>query len=112
MEKQTLHATSFQYNENGKSYDVTFHANKGFSSLATSRLTADSVANEKVQKAYVALMPYETKIMEWLSQSSDNGQKYLENPILAIQNADIGIPQDVIQMIKEASDVLLTTIKK
>ncbi|MBL3550496.1 MULTISPECIES: hypothetical protein [Chryseobacterium] len=112
MEKQTLTETSFQFNENGKSYDVSFHANKGFSSMITSNITSDSTVNKKIQEAFVALMPYENRIIEWISRSADNGQQYVENPMKAMQDANIGIPQDVIQMVKEASDILLTTLKK
>ncbi|WP_288436074.1 hypothetical protein [uncultured Chryseobacterium sp.] len=49
MDTHTLNETSFQFTENGKSYDVTFHANKGFSSFAASEFTQDPAVNEKVR---------------------------------------------------------------
>ncbi|MBE4947963.1 hypothetical protein [Chryseobacterium culicis] len=112
MDTHTLNETSFQFTENGKSYDVTFHANKGFSSFAASEFTQDPAVNEKVRQAYIALMPHENKIIEWISQSPDNGRKYIENPVQAMENANMGIPQDIIQMIKNASELLVTTLKK
>ncbi len=112
MDTHTLNETSFQFTENGKSYDVTFHVNKGFSSFAASEFTQDPAVNEKVRQAYIALMPYENKIIEWISQSPDNGRKYIENPVQAMENANMGIPQDIIQMIKNASELLVTTLKK
>ncbi|WP_288436072.1 hypothetical protein [uncultured Chryseobacterium sp.] len=47
-----------------------------------------------------------------MSQSPDNGRKYIENPVQAMENANMGIPQDIIQMIKNASELLVTTLKK
>ncbi|WP_126651720.1 hypothetical protein [Chryseobacterium aureum] len=112
MDTHTLNETSFQCTENGKSYEVTFHANKGFSSLASSEFTHDQAVNEKVRQAYIALMPYENSIIEWIAKSPENGQKYIENPVQAMESANMGIPQDIIQMIKNASDLLVTTLKK
>lgn len=108
MEKPNLNTASCSFTENEKSYDVTFHTNKGFASLASAGLES----NEKVQQAYLALLPYESKILEWISSSPENGKKYMENPIMSIENSNVEIPQEIIEKVKEASESLLQTFNK
>lgn len=108
MNKETSNSSSFNFEENGNTFEVTFHANKGFSDLAVATLNSNDTMNERLQEAYIGLLPYEGKIIQWLSESQEHNRQYLENPIQAIENASLGIPQEIINTIKEVSNQLLT----
>lgn len=92
------------------SHKVTFHETKSIGNPLLKDLEADLL--EKVNQAHIKIIPYEKAINKWVGASDKNAQLYAVNPIEAIESANIGIPQDIINELKKASQLVLTTLKK
>jgi hypothetical protein len=67
---------------------------------------------EAINQAHIKILPYEKDIIHWLSISEKNAHLYLQNPIQAIESANIGIPRDVLNELTNISQLILNTSKK
>ena len=105
-------ATSITMNipNGGAGQKVTFHQSKGLGLPPIPGLSADVMV--KVNLAQVKILPYEKDLHKWIGASEKNAQLFLENPIKALEAANLGVQQDVLNELRAISNLVLNTLKK
>ncbi|MDR0682305.1 MAG: hypothetical protein LBG15_10740 [Dysgonamonadaceae bacterium] len=99
--------------EGNTSYNVTFHASKGFGFPLKLDSLNMGVASQ-VHQAHVQILPFENEIMKWLSLSKENVVLFSQDPFKALEEAKINIPAEVVNNLKKVSELLVnnTNLKK
>jgi hypothetical protein len=97
-------------NEEGGTYNVSFHESKGLGIPQSLHLGAE--ATSMVNSAALKIRPYEKAIQQWIGQSPDNAMLFLTNPIQAMQTAGIGIPEEILSEVQATSNHLVQSLKK
>nr|WP_315156290.1 hypothetical protein [uncultured Flavobacterium sp.] len=101
---------TFKVADGDTDHNVTFHASKGFGFPFNLNLAAD--VTEKVHQAHIQIMPFEKELLNWMSLSNENAKLFLQDPFNALEKSKINVPQEVIDSIKNASNLLTNNLKK
>lgn len=101
---------TFKVAEGDNGHNVTFHTSKGFGFPFKLNLATD--AAEKVHQAHIQIMPFEKELLNWMSHSDENAKLFLEDPFNALEKSKINVPKEVIDSIKNASNLLTNNLKK
>lgn len=101
---------TFKVAESDGNHNVTFHASKGFGFPFQLNLATKDA--EKIHQAHLQIMAFENDLLKWMSASDENAKLFLQDPFKALEKAAINIPKEIIDNIKNASNLLITNLKK
>ena len=101
---------TINFTEGDNNHNVTFHTSKGFGFPFQLNLTTDVA--EKVHQAHLQIMSFEEDLMNWMSLSDEYAKLFLQDPISALGKSEIKVPKEVIDNIKNASNLLTNNLNK
>lgn len=92
------------------SYNVTFHTSKGFGFPFQLNLAPDVA--EKLHQSHLQIMAFETDLMNWMALSDENAKLFLKDPFAALEKSGVSVPKEVVENLKNASNLLINHLKK
>ena len=101
---------SIKVTEGGSDHNVTFHESKGFGFPFQLNLASDVA--EKVHQSYLQIMAFEKDLMNWMALSDENAALFLQDPFKALEKSEIKVPKEVVDNLKNTSNLLINQLKK
>lgn len=101
---------TFKVTEGDNAHTVTFHESKGLGFPFHLNLAEADAA--KIHEAHLQIMGFEKDILNWMSGSDERAKLFLNDPMKALEESQIAIPKEVLQSIRNASDLLVNQLKK
>ena len=101
---------TFRVEESDGNHNITFHTSKGLGFPFQLNLAAQDA--EKVHHAHIQIMSFENELLKWISASDDNAKLFLQDPFKALEKSKINVPKEIVDDIKNASNLLVNKLKK